>query len=281
MKKLISIALMIASPLVAASASAQSVEDALAHYRGGRIEEALTAFEHVRESAVTEPAPLITAHVYLGVIHATMGDEPLARRDFAVALALDPELVAPSELSPSLRRVFDEVRASARRLEVAIEAPEDPVAGSAIALRVVARNAPAHVVAALRVRVVPAEGEPWVTRAEGADARVTVPASAWGGGAQVQITAEALTTHGGVLASSARSLGGRLPEVAEAIAGSAEDPLAGGATTSGGGGSVAEEAWFWILIGVIVAGGVAAAILIPTVGTQDVYDLGPPEIVRM
>ena len=48
-----------------------------------------------------------------------------------------------------------------------------------------------------------------------------------------------------------------------------------------GGGSVVEEAWFWILIGVVVAGGVAAAILIPTVGVQQEFDLQAPVIVTM
>lgn len=265
--------------LAPASAAAQTVDDALAHYRAGRLEASLAAFEQVRESAAPEPATLTTAYLYLGVIHATMGDEPLARRDFAVALALDPTLAAPSELSPSLRRIFDDVRASTRPLDVAIEPPEAPVAGQPVALRVIARDVPAHAVAALRVRAEPTEGEPWVTRAEGTEAEVTVPASAWSGGASLRLVAEALTAHGGVLATTAVTLTGQLPTVAAPAA--AADPLSGGEAPAASGGSVVEEAWFWILVGAVVAGGVAAAILIPTVGTQDVYDLGTPTIVRM
>ncbi|MCB9596804.1 MAG: hypothetical protein H6719_29040 [Sandaracinaceae bacterium] len=275
-KALIGALLLLACPCMA---SAQSVDDALAHYRAGRIEEALAAFEQVRQSATDDPAALVTTHVYLGVIHAAMGDEPLARRDFAVALALDPSLSPPSELGPAQQRIFEDVRQSTRALTVSVEAPDAPVAGEPVALRASAQNVPAHIVAALRVRATPEDGEAWVTRVEGTEAAVTVPASAWSGGTRLSLLVEALTTHGGVLARGQQPLVARLPDVVAAAAVDTADPAV--ATTDEGGGSVAEEAWFWILIGALVAGGVAAAILIPTVGTQDVYDLGAPTIVRM
>jgi len=265
--------------IVPSLASAQSLDDALAHYREGRLEQAVEALDAVRRSAVEQPRTLITAHVYLGVLHATMGDEPLARRDFSVALALDPELEAPSELSPALREVFDEVRGSTEPVAVHVEPDAEPTAGEAVRLRVAVRNVPAHAAAALRVRAVPDDGEAWITRVEQLEGDVEIPASAWSGGARLRVVVEALTPHGGVLARSETPIAGGLPAVTVAAAG-ATAPLDDAASDDGG-GSVVEEAWFWIVIGVLVAGGVAAAVLIPTVGVQREYDLQPPVIVRM
>jgi len=261
---------------VALPASAQTLDEALAHYREGRLEEAVDALDGVRRSAAAEPRTLITAHLYLGVLHATMGDEPLARRDFAVALALDPELEAPSELSPALREVFDAVRGETAPAEIAVEPEGEPTAGAPVSLAVAVRNVPAHAAAAIRVRAEPEDGEAWITRVEGLEGEVEVPASAWSGGARLRLVVEALSPHGGVLARSETPLRGGLPAVA--AAGGPAAPIEEG---DDGGGSVVEEAWFWILIGVLVAGGVAAAVLIPTVGVQREYDLQAPVIVRM
>lgn len=263
--------------IVPSLASAQTLDDALAHYREGRLEQAVDALDAVRRSAVEQPRTLVTAHLYLGVLHATMGDEPLARRDFSVALALDPRLEAPSELSPTLRAVFDEVRGTTEAVVVDVTPDGEPTVGAAVPLSVAVRYVPAHAAAAIRVRAMPEEGEAWITRVEGLEGQVEVPASAWGGGTRLRIVVEALTPHGGVLARSETPLTGGLPAVAAASAVPA--PSAPG--DDEGGGSVVEEAWFWIVIGVLVAGGVAAAILIPTVGVQREYDLQPPVIVRM
>lgn len=257
-------------------ASAQNLQTALDHFGEGRLDEALTELTALRESAVEEPATLVTAHVYLGVIHATMGDEPLARRDFSVALAIDPQLIAPSELSPSLRRIFDEVRGQTEPLSVEIEAPE-AVAGAAFGLVVQVEHAP-HLFRAVRVRAVPEDGDAWVGRLENRATELQVPATAWNGGARLSIVVEVLTPYGGVLARETRSVEGSLPGVAAAVGTAGASPLHSDTPTDSGGGSVVEEAWFWILIGTVVAGGVAAAILIPTVGTQTVYQLEAPRL---
>ena len=97
------------------------------------------------------------------------------------ALAVSPALEAPAELGADMRRAFDEARAArgGRALGVEVRGPPELSASGETQVEVAAVQAPAGLVAALRLSVTTAQGTSrWSRRLEGpGPASVTIPAA--------------------------------------------------------------------------------------------------------
>lgn len=223
----------------------------MALYREGRVTEAIDALSRWVQSPLDEPAELARGYLQLGALHAATGDASSAERDFAVALAIDPELEAPAELGPSLRGAFDRARASASAMTLQVRTA---VSEHATTLQLELAHAPPGLVVAFRARV-EAGAEPFVARAEG-DARVEVvlPRAAFAGAPQASVVVEALTLQGASALRVRSTVAAPATLSAEQVA---EESLAAALADPAPlepARGVEEEPWLWILVGVVVAG---------------------------
>lgn len=96
--------------LVSASARAQSIEQALAHFERGEVEEARAAFEALIEAGDAVPATVARAERHLGILYFAEGRDELGLRAFERSLAIEPEQTVPSEVSPEQQTVFRTVQ---------------------------------------------------------------------------------------------------------------------------------------------------------------------------
>lgn len=255
----------------------QRLAEALEPYRRGRVSEAIAALQALAESPVDRDT-LAQAYLHLGLLRAAMGDEDTARRDFAIALAIDPTLAPPPELGPSLRPLFDSARSAVGEgARLRLDAPEEAPEGEPLTVGIETQEAPAGLVAAHRLRVVPGEGEPLVLRREGSSrAELRVPAAALRAPG-VQLEAEALTLHGAVIAQTSRALRVSIaPPSAAALA--LPEPGEDRDTSSG---NVLEEPWLWIVVGAVVIGaGVGIGVGVAVSEQTRTYDLGVPMVLE-
>lgn len=107
-----------ALPLGAGMAKAQSVVDADALWDEGELRQAREAYRRALDAGGLEPSQTAKAHLRIGIIAAAYGDDETANAAFRRALAIEPALPAPADLSPAQRDVFEEVRAQSRPIEV-------------------------------------------------------------------------------------------------------------------------------------------------------------------
>jgi hypothetical protein len=278
-RRAISWTILAAAALSAAPAGAQNapLAEALDAYRGGRLDVALERFEAAVRSAGNGPEELAAIHLHLGILRATIGETDVARREFELALAIRPELEAPSELGPEPRALFERIRAdrAGRPLRVEVAPVGAARSDAETRIRVAVRDAPADAVPSIGVTAAPANAppswRPWSERGPGPEAELVVPAQAWGGGAGLTIMVHALDPWGGTVAHEILDL--------EAAG---EHGAAGDGTGSppdddddGEGGGFFSTAWPWIGL-LVIAGGATAAILVLT--ASDEYVAGPPVV---
>jgi hypothetical protein len=107
------LALSIAAPARA------DLEDADRAYDEGRIADAQSAYDDALATGELAPPELARVHLRLGTIAGLDGDAEGVDRHFAIALAIDPALAAPPELSAALRSRFEALRGPATRVRVA------------------------------------------------------------------------------------------------------------------------------------------------------------------
>ena len=253
-------------------ARAQDLETGLAQYREGRLRDALATLELAVAAPLDDRAALSTAHLHLGILRASLGDEARARTDFAMACALTPGLAAPAELRPALRRVFDESCATASALRMDARASD---AGLVVALS----GGVPGLVERLRVRAgdevlaeVDAASEQTIALADRSRA-VLLEALASGGTvvARAELAAPTPTPE-----PVAASLGAPLPEptrteVAEVALAPTPEPSRGPDV----------EPWIWVVLGIAVAGGIAGGVAGGVIASEQPSGLvlSMPEIV--
>lgn len=241
--------------MLAPSAFAQgpSLAEAARAFEEGRFAEAGRAYADALAEPGHEPAELLQIHLRLGIIAALGGDDPAIH--FAIALALDPVLDPPVELSPELRARFEALREAreGRRLSVRIEEHE--------ARRTVSvHDAPGGLVVALRVRGAGGYERrvPWA----GAPIELSAPPPFW---------IEALDAHGGVLARAGDWQSTLSPAAAAATA--QRTPPEATPAPPAREPSLIESPWLWIAVAIVVTG-VAVAIAFSASG--DRWTLGAP-----
>ncbi|RMG20182.1 MAG: tetratricopeptide repeat protein [Deltaproteobacteria bacterium] len=97
-------------PFAAAAAAPSAFEEGTRFYEALDYERAATAFEKVLDDETVEAATRARAAAYLGVIRLVLGEEQKAREAFATALRIDPEVALPTDASPAVQAVLEEVR---------------------------------------------------------------------------------------------------------------------------------------------------------------------------
>lgn len=274
------VAVAVGLSLFAGRALAQSVplDAALLAYSEGRLDEALASFEQALAAPGNEPGQLTTIHLHLGILRASLGDADGARNAFEVAIALRPDLEAPTELGPGQRAPFDDARAArdGRRLRV-----ETRARGPAtIEARVM--DAPAGLIGGIAVLATLRDGTTWTFQIAGERGAATIP-----NGAR-DIAVRAVDAHGGVVVRAESVALQAVPTAAEAARRVAAAERAGARghdrTTTGshegdrddGGGGFFSTPWPWIGLGAILIGAAVAAIVVVT--AQDEYVVGAPVI---
>lgn len=267
--------LCVACLLAPLAARAQSVDEAIAAYEAGRIDDAQARLEAIVARGRAGPDDLHRVHLHLGILAAVMGETDRAERAWRLALALRPATETPAELAPAQRAIFERLRAQAAALSVRAAAVGAASNEAATTVRVDVANAPDGSVTQIRSLATPASGgAPWsATVGAGEPTELAIPAIAWRAATRLDVVIEALDAHGGVLARTELTL-------RHAQASAAHPALATGEAPASGGGSVVEEAWFWVVIGALVLGGAALGIgLALTLGPEQ-YVLEGPTIER-
>lgn len=228
---------------VASPARAQSALDAAdREYAAGRIAAAGRGYEDALATGDLSPPVLARVHARLGVI-AALGDDELAARHFALALAIDPALASPSELDDARRARFEAMRGDG--VFVRVER-----VGPGLVIDVV--GAPGELARTIEVR-----GVEWRRRfpwGEGELRTIHPPPSA------MPIEVWLLDPHGNRVARAAY---GALPAAAPVVP--APDP----------GQALIESPWLWVALGVILLG-VGVAIGVSASGER--FVLGAPVI---
>lgn len=245
------------------------VDRAFAAYEAGELDVALELFDAALRAPDNEPSELLIIHLHLGVLLGATGQDEAARRSFAAALALDPELEAPPELGGELRQWFIEQRASrVEAMSVEAQAPPDLATGRTVTLQVEVHHAPEGLVESLRLRIGESD-EGWSLTIGGqGPSPVAIPAEAWPAEGSATLVIEALDEHGGVLART------------EVMVPPRED---GPEAIEEGGPDEGDEPrpwyhnpWLWVGLGVLVAGGVTVGVVLGT--AEDQYILGAPRV---
>lgn len=229
-----------------APASAQApLERADRAYDEGRLADAGLAYDEALATGALDPAALVHVHARLGVLTAMGGQETHAERHFALALALDPALDAPTELDPTLRARFEALREErdGRRLAVRLEDDGE--------LRTVTvTDAPPRAVRHVVVRG--AQGYEQRFEWTGEPLRIDAPEEV------LPLEALALDPHGNRLARAGARLGPVPLPPAVAVT---ESPTSGPAPGENNGRSWFETPWLWIVVGLAVVGvGVAVGL---------------------
>jgi len=263
---------------VSAAQAQGSLSEALGAYRGGELDRAAELFEAALTAGGHGPEELAVIHLHRGILQGSMGDEAAARTSFEIALAVEPTLEAPGELSPTLSQVFEAARAERAGRGIALEMAEAQRASNTTdtVVRVRASNAPEGLVARIRVRATTSGGAaPWTEELMGADGAVRIPAAAWRTAWQLRVGLEALDGHGSILARAEFDLAAPAHPPAPAPPIDSR-PAPEPPSDDDGGGGILASPWFWLVTGVLVAGAITAAVLVAT--TEDRYVVGAPEV---
>ena len=252
------------------------VEDAMAAYREGRLDQALARFQQALETGNQDPDMVVEIHLHIGIVRAAQGEQREAEAAFEAALALRPELDAPEELSPVHRQAFDRAQAAraGRRLRIQATPPAQVSRLGDTAVRIAVEDAPAAVAINLVAVVESGDGGPALRRILGpGPATLTVPSDAWGTSRRLSVTIDAEDRHGNVLISATLALRDG------AGAGAAADDGAGiGGPITGGAVDGEDDGlpWLWIGIGALVAAGALTGVLLAT--AEDRYVVGAPMV---
>jgi hypothetical protein len=229
-------------------------------YAEGRLAPAALAYEVALGTGCLDTAALVHAHLRLGVLTAMGGQDALAERHFALALALEPTRAAPRELDGTVRARFEALRAERDGRRLAVRLEDD---GEARTVRVTA--APPGAVRHVVVRG--SQGYEQRFAWAGEPIRVDAPDEA------LPLEALALDAPGNRLARA----GARLevvtpPAVAVPDEALRAEPAASG---EGNGHSWFETPWLWIVVGLA---GVGVGVAVGVSASGDRYVLRAPVI---
>ncbi|MBN8612325.1 MAG: hypothetical protein J0L92_17145 [Deltaproteobacteria bacterium] len=104
------VVLLLTSLVMPARADDGALAAAEAAYSRGALREANRLFLASLRQAGHERDALVRIHLHLGILAGATGAERTARTHYAIALALDPTLSAPSELAGRDRSRFEQER---------------------------------------------------------------------------------------------------------------------------------------------------------------------------
>lgn len=280
------LASLLFSRLGSAQPSGGTLEEALAAYEEGQLNGALELFEEALLAPGHEVSELVTIHLYLGMLHAAMGEEPLARRSFEVCLALDPTHAGSDEFGPQLRQLFDEVRDAREGRALSIEIRRLSESGTnrgGVDVEIAALNAPEGLVAALELDAESSgEAAELTMRVESAGPTVvTLPASLVESGT-VRLEVVAHDANGSVLARGREELHPSPAAMTEEAEEADDDAELDDETSTRDQGETRRQRRrraLWIGLGVGLGTLVAGAVVLgATLGTaEDVYNFGPPQ----
>ncbi|MEM9865693.1 MAG: hypothetical protein AAF938_29060 [Myxococcota bacterium] len=254
-------ALALVFSALAASASAQSVEEARRHYLEAEFEEAIEAFEGVLARPSVDRAAAVESHAHLLVLRLLLGDPDAARGHASFALALDPAASVPAGAPPEAAELLSEVRSQrSGAAALLMETLEPPQEGEAVTVVASLENAPDGLLARLQLRC--ASGEASADEeGEPPDVEVSLVVED-----DVFCRASASTASGGVLlrANDTFSLG---DEDGGAVGGDDDDD--GGVSP-----------WVWVGVGAGVLAVAAVVVTLVLVVPSDQATLGAPMITN-
>jgi len=290
------------APAIAFAQGSPSLTEADRIYDTGDIDGALEAYETALQISGNEVDEVLHIHRRLGLLRAATGNTAQARTHFAIAIAINPEASAPSELSPENRVIWDEMRSQQRPIALELRCPEANE-GAHARLEVAVSNTPAGAVRSLRIFVGTATDIRWETRVSGVGPHsVLMPPSIWDGAQAVTVRLQALDPHGGVIAQTqspftlrptpAVELGDNdateaAPDETEP---SVESPLPTGSEEPDPNlftapppveedederSSIWASPWLWAITGVVIAGATTTAVVL---GSSTVPRYGAPTI---
>lgn len=96
-------------------------------YENFEYKQALDLLEQAATHPGSSDEEKARVHLYLGFTRMTLGDRPMAERDFAKALQLDYHIELPQDLSPKIVAVFDKIKETIP--PPAVEPPPDDTGG--------------------------------------------------------------------------------------------------------------------------------------------------------
>ncbi|QQR90013.1 MAG: hypothetical protein IPJ88_17960 [Myxococcales bacterium] len=88
----------------------RSIDLAQQAYDEGKLDLALQLFESAKKESPYSDEELVAIHLHIGILRGARGEAQEAKSAFKKAFALNPQLEAPPELSPSLRAIFFEAK---------------------------------------------------------------------------------------------------------------------------------------------------------------------------
>jgi tetratricopeptide (TPR) repeat protein len=274
------------------SAGAAAPPDPLAEARAAyAAEEFDRAAELFANATGLEPAGVATVEIHLGILARARGEREAARAHFDRALAIDPALVAPRELPPRGRAIFEAARrARSGPLALVAEPPSELSERGAITIALRVENAPPAWLSDLRATLVAPDGRVrWWDVLHVDATEVTIPAPVWESIETAELVIEARRDGGNIAARSTLALARPQPlppiePLPEPEPEPLEEPAIGLAPAEqdltpqrADDRTIFEEPAFWAVVGSVVAVGVTAAILGATV--RDHYVVGPAVVV--
>lgn len=102
---------------------AQTLDESLALFQRGELEQALESFEALRLTGQNGPADVARIERHLGILYAAVGRDAEASRAFERSLSISPEQPIPQEIGPEQQSFFATVQRSreGRAVSIAVE----------------------------------------------------------------------------------------------------------------------------------------------------------------